>query len=246
MGKKNKSKFKKFFSLKRHLRRLNAKKLSSMIDLDFKSQKKSFIHSGNLKYTHGSSDNLALHFKNLEQEFSGKPELEFTHAKIIVLLRREYKTRKYFKIFIDLWEKETSFLLKNLSIRWLMSAADTFADFSEKDSEKAAAVACSCLVNTIKLQESEIFLSKRIDYDFDKGLMQKLEDEHRFALFDGLSVFKYGTDDTLRNMRWRIDKLANECLVGKILLEIFRRLQNHNSTYYRAKKLHYRNQTEWW
>jgi len=246
MGKKNKSKLAKFFSLKRHLRRRNANKLSSMINLDFKSQKKSLINSGNLRYTHGSSDNLTLHFENLKNEFTGKSELEYTHAKIIVLMRREYKTKKYFKIFLDLWEEETSFLLKNLNIRWLVSAADTFADFSEKDSEKAAAIACSCLVNTIKLQESEIFLSKRKEYSFDKTLLQKLENEERFALFDGLSVFKFGTDDTIRNMRWRIDKLAKRCLVGKILLEIFKRLQNHNSTYQRAKKLHYRNQTEWW
>lgn len=43
MGRKDKSKFEKWFSFSRHQRRSGAKKLSSQIDIDFKKQKKQLI-----------------------------------------------------------------------------------------------------------------------------------------------------------------------------------------------------------
>ena len=79
-----------------------------------------------------------------------------------------------------------------------------------------------------------------------KPVRQKLNNHQRFPLFDGLSVFKFGTDDTIRNMRWRLDRASKENVAGKILLEVFLRLQEFDTTYKRARKIHTRKQTRWW
>jgi len=74
----------------------------------------------------------------------------------------------------------------------------------------------------------------------------RLDNEERISLFDGTSVFKIGTDDTLRNMRWRIDKVAKINTTGEILLEIFLRLQEHETVFKRLKDRHKRSKTGWW
>ena len=245
--KKNKSTFLKFFSLSRHKRRAGAKALSGRIDTDFKSQSKRIILGNEIIYTHGSSNDIEKHFIDLKIEFSGQSELCYTHAKIIVLIRREFEVKNHFSLFEQLWTEESGFLLKNLNTRWLIAAADTFADYSNDNAVKGLSIACTCLLNTVKMQESERFITNaKSSCRDDQDKLDRLYSEERFALFDGISVFKFGTDDTLRNMRWRLDKAAKINITGKILLEVFKRLQKHDTIYKRTKNRHIRDKTSWW
>ena len=246
MGRRDKTRFEKWFSLSRHKRRSGAKELSDQITTDFLQQKKIIIDGSEVQYTHGSSNDLEEHFVSLRNEFVGQSELCFTHAKIIVLIRRDFEANRYFTIFEQLWKKEKDYLLKNLNTRWLISATDTFADFSDDDSVKSLSLACSCLLNTVKMQEPERFITNVQSCVTDKEKLKRLDNEERIPIFDGTSVFKFGTDDTLRNMRWRIDKAAQLNIAGKILLEIFLRLQEFDTIYKRSKERHVRNKTGWW
>ncbi|QKQ24397.1 hypothetical protein HUE58_04535 [Candidatus Ruthia endofausta] len=246
MGRKDKSKFEKWFSLNRHQRRLGAKNLSNQIDTDFRSQKNKLITDGKIIYTHGSPKSIEKHFNTLKNEFSGQSEFCYTHAKIIVLIRQDFESSKHFAIFKNLRYKETRFLLKNLNTRWLISATDTFADYSNDNALRGLSIACSCLLNTVKIQESERFITNTQNYKDDKEKIIRLDNEERIALFYGISVFKIGTNDTLRNMRWRIDKAAKINIVGQILLEVFLRLQKFDTIYKRLKNKHTRGKTGWW
>jgi len=246
MGRRDKTKFEKWFSLSRHQRRVGAKDLSSFISTDFKSQRKQIILGNEVVYTHGSSNSIEEHFKALKEEFTGKSKLCYTHAKIIVLIRREFEIDNHFKLFEQLWLEEKEHLLKNLNTRWLIAATDTFADYSNNDAIKSLSVACVCLLNTVKIQESERFITNAKNCKDDDKKISQLDNEERFSLFDGTSVFKFGTDDTLRNMRWRIDKVAKLNVAGEILLEIFKRLQKHDTIYKRTKGRHVRDKTGWW
>jgi len=96
------------------------------------------------------------------------------------------------------------------------------------------------------MQESERFITNAQDCLDNQEKIGKLDNGERFALFDGTSVFKFGTDDTLRNMRWRINKVAKLNIAGEILLEIFKRLQKYDTIYKRSKDRHTRNKTGWW
>jgi hypothetical protein len=246
MGRKDKTRFEKWFSLSRHKRRSGAIELSDQIATDFSQQKQIIIDGSEVQYTHGSSNNLEEHFIALRDEFVGQSELCFTHAKIIVLIRRDFEAKNYFTIFEQLWKEEKDYFLKNLNTRWLISATDTFADFSDNDTIKSLSVACSCLLNTVKMQESERFITNAHSFIDDKEKITKLDNEERISLFDGTSVFKFGTDDTLRNMRWRIDKVSQLNIAGEILLEIFLRLQQFDTIYKRSKDRHVRDKTGWW
>jgi len=246
MTRRDKTRFEKWFSFIRHKRRSGGIKLSNQITTDFFQQKKIIINGSEIKYTHGSSDNLEEHFIALRDEFVDQSELCYTHAKIIVLIRRDFEAKNHFTIFEKLWREEKDYLLKNLNTRWLISATDTFADFSDDDSVKSLSLACSCLLNTVKMQESERFITNAQSSITDKEKLNRLDNEERIPLFDGTSVFKFGTDDTLRNMRWRIDKGAQLNIAGEILLEIFLRLQQFDNIYKRSKERHQRDKTGWW
>ena len=246
MSRRDKTRFERWFSLSRHKRRSGAIVLSEKISSDFSRQKQITIDGDEIQYTHGSSNNLEEHFVTLRDEFIDQSELCYTHAKIIVLIRRDFESKKHFAIFENLWKEEKDYLLKHLNTRWLISAADTFADFSDDDSIKSLSVACSCLLNTVKMQESERFITNAHSFIDDKEKMTRLDNEERVPLFDGTSVFKIGTDDTLRNMRWRIDKVAKINIAGEILLEIFLRLQEHDTIFKRLKDRHSRSKTGWW
>ena len=235
MSRRDKTRFEQWFSLSRHKRRSGAKKLSQHIPTDFSRQKQIIIDGDEIQYTHGSSNNLEEHFVTLRDEFIDQSELCYTHAKIIVLIRRDFESKKHFAIFENLWKEEKDYLLKHLNTRWLISATDTFADLSDDNSIKSLSVACSCLLNTVKMQESERFITNAHSSIDDKEKMTRLDNEERISLFDGTSVFKVGTDDTLRNMRWRIDKVAKINIAGEILLEIFLRLQEHDTVFKRLR-----------
>lgn len=245
MGRRDKTKFEKWFSFSRHKRRFGAKLKSNDIPTDFKNQKKIIINSGKKKYTHGSANDISVHFSALKSEFSGQSYLCWTHAKIIVLIRREFKSDEHFLLFEKLWKEEKKFLLKSLNTRWLISAADTFFDYSPDNTTRALSIACSCLVNTIKLQETERYITNCTNKNDDDERVDKILSD-RLSLFDGTSAFTVGTDDTIRNMRWRLDKIATTSITGEILLEIFSRLQSHNTVYSRFKDRHKRSKTGWW
>jgi hypothetical protein len=245
MGRRNKSRLEKWFSFSRHKRRAGAKNLRSTVHDDYETQKTIIITGDTPTYTHGSAHSAEEHFFVLEKEFAGQSQLCYTHAKLIVLLRREHDVKNTFASFCHLWEEEKSYLLKELNTRWLVAAADSFADHSDDIGTQAAAIACSCLINTIKLQETERFLSNAEKNSDDEEKIKFLQD-NRLALFDGTSGFAVGTDDTLRNMRWRIDKLAKDTTTGQILQAIFLRLQVHDNVYSRFKNRHTRQRTGWW
>ena len=88
--------------------------------------------------------------------------------------------------------------------------------------------------------------SSIISIEVDRKKIMRLDNEERVLLFDGTSIFKIGTDDTLRNMRWRIDKVAKINIAGEILLEIFLRLQEHDTVFKRLRDRHSRSKTGWW
>ena len=245
--KKDKSNFEKWFSFSRHQRRSGAKRVSSLISTDFKSQKKQII-SGDSAITplYGSAKSLDGHLESLRKVFVGQSELCYTHAKIIVLLRREFKVEKHFKLLEQLWQEESKFLLKNLNFHWLLSASARFAENSNDKMVSSLGIATTCLQVSVRLAESERFLTNSMQCEDDKERQARLDSGERIELFEDMPVFKFGTDDTIRFLRWQLDKAAKFHVAGEILLEVFKRLQEIDTVYKRTKDRHVRNRTSWW
>lgn len=248
MVKRRRTKFENWFSFNQHKKRFGAKALQRELNqVDYSQLKETIISGTEVKYTYGSDKNLKTHINALLKEFSGQSELLHYHATLIVFIRREVDLKTNFLLFEQLWKNETSYLLNHLNSRWLVAAADTFADHSQNAENRAYAIACNCLMNTIKLIETERYLQKSENHTDDHQRYLQLTQE-RVALFDGLSAFAIGTDDTLRNMRWRMSKHSSNTYCYNILHELFIRVQSEqkDNIFSRFRKRHTRKKTAWW
>jgi hypothetical protein len=241
---RKKTAFERYFSLNWHRKRLGgAKHIHSSVD--FSEMKVALIDGDAPMQTRGSAKSLDAHLENLKREFAGQPELLWHHAKLIVLLRRGVETDKVFAQFTELWEQEGALLCKALNLRWLVSATDSFADHARDGETRTLATLVSLLVNTIKIYETERVLAEGAPASLSPAKIAQVQDE-LVPLFSGLSCFTVGTDDTLRNMRWRLDPLMEKGPVGLILKTVFDRLQVEDTAYARLRALHHRERTGWW
>lgn len=246
--KKPRSKIQNLLSLNYHRKRFGGSAIEySTCDHDWQTMKSQTIHGDTIAYTHGADKNLQNHLNSLKNEFVGAPELNYHHALLIVLIRRGVNAQDNFKQFERLWNQEHQFLTTSLNTRWLTSACDTFIDHSQDEHLKALLMNAVILINTIKLQESERFLTKSSENLPNDERLHYLQ-QSRLSLFDGVSGFAVGTDDTLRNMRWRLDKLCQSHPLGIIVTTVFDRLQQPDSdtVYSRFRQAHSREKTSWW
>jgi len=212
---------------------------------DLTTLKNSIIQGSKKIYTHGSSNNLSEHLESLRDEFIGDSELCYVVARTIVLIRRESQTKENYKTLETLLMKEGDFLLRNLNLRWLISISDTISEHSSCSESRALALCATILGNTVKIYETERYLEKNNHSKEDPERLRILQSE-RVPLMGGMSGFCIGTDDTLRNMRFRMNTVCEGNPIGKLLLEIFTRIQYEDTGYGRLKKRHTRSRTSWW
>ena len=250
MPPRQKSKFEQWFSFSRHKRRFGAGKINDYLNQsNIDDLKNTLIEGDDIVYTYGSANDLNEHIDNLKKEFVGQSALAHYHATLIVLIRRNVDIQKNYQTFKALWLNEKEFLLQHLNTRWLISACDTFIDLDDDFVLKNLMMNAALLINTIKLQETENLLYNINFNELFENADKKAELQSvRVPLFDGTQAMAVGTDDTLRNMRWRLDKLCQSHELGDIVIEIFDRLQSdeNNNVYSRSKKRHTRERTRWW
>jgi hypothetical protein len=185
---------------------------------------------------------LPGYLKLVEQEFFGQPEILLVHAKLIVLIRRNYRTEECFALFQRLWDEQSKILLAKLNVRWLLSANDTFLDLSTDNEERLIAGWSVILANTVKLSETErLYQSNTCDPERFAAVKHKTEE-----LFDGMRSFWIGREDTLHNMRRRLETNSRNTPTNLIFWELFARMQEHDTVYSRFRDLHEKPRTRWW
>lgn len=188
-------------------------------------------------YETQSFDNLYEHLRYLQLEFIAQSELSFYHTLLIVLLRRGYQTPITFGLFEALWQAHASVLFEQLSLRWLVSAADTFIDYSDSPVRRAILLNVVSLINTLKVYETTQFLlTDNPKPDATKAKM--LYAEHK-GLYDGLTFFRLGSDDSLAQMKTRYQSFASQdAFATEFLLTIFRRLHDNPTAFALIKDYH--------
>lgn len=234
----------RFLSLNQHRKRWGARKHGTS-DKTFSEIKNTIIVNDVAGQTRGSEKSVDQHLTNLRREFSGQSELLWYHAKLIVLIRREFQTSAQYAQFRKLWDQEGTFLRQNLNIRWLISACDTFAEHDADPNIRSVAMMTSLSANIVKIHESERFITQSQTLPVDPSQVATLQ-EKLVPLFEGMSCFTVGTDDTLRNMVWRLQSFMEVEPTGLILEEVWKRLQNEDSVFNRMRNLHRREKTRWW
>ena len=126
---------------------------------------------------------------------------------------------------------------------------DTFIDHDPDIVVRSILLNAVVLINTIKLYETERFLletdgQQSDDYDEERVTTAKAD---CFNLLDELPSFRIGVDDTLRNMRWRLDDVGKaQPFAYNILLNVFDRVNTRGSAYTRFRERHEKQRNAWW
>jgi hypothetical protein len=184
------------------------------------------------------------HCLTLQHEFNGRTRFEFLHAVLIVMIRRRMQLQPALDLFFHMWESETDFLCRHLSLRWLISACDTVCDHPRQPEEATIAIASSMMVNTIKLYETERRMlasteetSQRIDAIC----------ERHFPLFDGLMTFRLKRGDVVKNLVQRIKQA--HAIDGRFPARLFftaaDRVLNGDTVFERFRRVHIREESMW-
>ncbi|GAA0320094.1 hypothetical protein GCM10009129_17240 [Psychrobacter aestuarii] len=219
---------------------------------------KTFADMKAVTITHAMCDDAALtdrprtkalpaHIDNLRHQFIGSSELCFYHAVLVVLLRRHYQPEQTFAAFESLWKTQSDYLLDTLSLRWLVSACDSFVDYSACPVRAATLMNVATLINTLKVYETQRYLyALPADAPLCPKRTASLYQTH-LPLYEGLTLFRIGTDDTLKNMRQRYQRFqARDELAGRMLLGVFDRLHHADSAFVTMQSLHQDDKSAWW
>lgn len=243
MVRRQKSRLERFLSLNQHRKRWGAGR-HAVADPDLAAMRERIVEAGDPAQTRGAEKSLDAHLANLRREFSGQPELLFHHARLIVLIRREFRQAETLAQFFALWAAEAEFLCARLNLRWLVSAADTFADHGRGEG-RAVAMMASLLANCVKVGESDRYIRGAEGLEPRPERIATLQTD-LVPLFGGMSVFTAGTDDTLRNMVWRLEPFFATGPEGRILKTVYDRMQVEDTAFARLRALHRRDRTGWW
>jgi hypothetical protein len=180
---------------------------------------------------------------SLDRRIEENPEDCFTGYKycniaLNAALRRGINTQTTWKSFTALWRDYGTKLLNELSLRWLVSNADSLGDYGESAAQKAVAILAVGLANTIKLVETERRLTDTTNEVF---VTDRLKDNR---LFDQMTAFDVGSGDLMVNMWKRFEETSKlDALSGSILLEVLKRLTTYDTTYSRLLRFRSKLQT---
>mgnify|MGYP007044697788 FL=1 len=87
--------------------------------------------------------------------FLGQPELWALHALCIAILRRRSPPPQARTLFLRIWTEQGDTLARDLPVRWLISAATTFADHGESMDQRLGGQGLMMLFDLVKLHDSE-------------------------------------------------------------------------------------------
>ena len=237
-------------------KRLGAKQIfGTYSDKSYEDMKNTILDEADLDWERYEDKvrikDLYGHLNKVKKEFIGQSELCFYHALLIILLRRGYEIKDTFAEFENLWYSETDYLLNHLSLRWIISACDTFVDFSASLSDNPARAGvlmnAVTLVNTLKVYETQNFLTNEKGEQVIIPKQAEKFKQNDQPLYAGLTHFRIGSDDTLKHMRQRYENFGGiDELATRILLAVFDKLQNLNTAFAFLKSLHTDDKSQWW
>lgn len=198
--------------------------------------KEKLIETNNsLKTLHGRRKIIDEHLKELQNEFKGQAEINYIHASLICKIRRKVQPYENGKKFLKLWNSHNDFLCETLDLRWLLSACETFHDITESQKIKDLAKLISLLVNTVKLYETERFLSDSSHLKIKKTR----QPTGLHIISEGITTFRLG-GDALLNLSERLCQeiiLSGESMsFNKLTSEIQKRLLTGDFVFARILK----------
>jgi hypothetical protein len=155
---------------------------------------------------------------------------------LIINLRRKKDTVKNWEIFKSIVFTKIDQICLELDTRWLVSIADTFADYGN-DIEKRNAMFISVVANFEKLWATNLLM---YDIAKNKDKLYELKRNKIIPLWDGMYSFNINRGDMAPNLFARIalimkDTPELECIFNMVIKRI---VANENTTLGNLSKYH--------
>ena len=135
----------------------------------------------------------------LRQQIPQGNEALILHALVISILRRDDPPQAAIDLFQHLWSELGAELLKEMPVRWMISAATTFAEHGSTPDQRSCGLGISILFDLIKLHESERRLVAQ-----PEDISTTNAPKDRFDLPFNLTPYSYGHGDLDRKMLVRL------------------------------------------
>ncbi|MBE1284831.1 MAG: hypothetical protein GJ676_16085 [Rhodobacteraceae bacterium] len=146
-------------------------------------------------------------FHELQVEFQGQSELWAVHAMAIAVLRRRDPPEDVRQLFLRIWREKGQDLARDLPVRWLISAATTFADHGDTFEQRSGGMGLSLLFDLIKLHDSERRVSGRSN---DRAFPRVRGRPRNHPLAFGMEPYSLKKGDLDRIMLARLWRLCEE------------------------------------
>lgn len=140
----------------------------------------------------------------LQHEFQGQAEIHHLHALLIAISRRDAPPQTAVTLFHRIWAEHGTHFVKLIPVRWMISAATTFADVGQTGDQRAAGMALSILFDMIKLHDSE----RRISGQPGRTPFRASEGRKRFPVALNMDPYSFKGGDLDRIMLARIWQLC--------------------------------------
>lgn len=145
-------------------------------------------------------------YQSLLEEFRGQSELYAVHAMCISILRRDAPPPEAVALFHRIWREQGAKLARDLPVRWLISAAATFADHGDNADLRAGGMGLYMLFDLIKLHDSERRVSaRRNDRPFKANADRPFRDDLAFGM-EAYSLSRGDLDRTMLARLWQISE----------------------------------------
>jgi len=179
-------------------------------------------------------------YHKLLPEFSRQSWLSFLLACSIAAVRRSGGNSSALSLFFRIMNQYGAEMAGSLSLRWLISVCDTFADWGETPQQRAIGFAGSSIGNAVKLYETELRI-----YHPSRSWPPKKKFGHGGVMFDGLETFYPQKGDTLDNLLQRAFDISQlDQKSGGFLLEILARIMLNKTAMSRMEALKGTEETE--
>lgn len=179
----------------------------------------------------GKRSNIIKQALMLRKIFARRTEIELLHGLVISYLRRDTPhTAKAWQLFRRIWEEHGAFMAETVSVRWLISALQTFHDHSTLPNERVAGAAGFLYGNMIKIYETEHHALKRDAPPTYKGYKNKS--------VSSMFGFKPGDDILININAFVLDAAKNGGAAGPALMRLLQVIAESKTIFQRTDALH--------
>jgi hypothetical protein len=177
----------------------------------------------------------------LQKDLAGQSELALLHALLIAILRRRDPPDGVNRLYFRIWREQGAFLAEHLSMRWMISAATTFADHGETTDQRVLGMGLSIAFDMIKIHDSE----RRLTGQPGRKPFDRTRGWRRTPLAFDLNAYSLKGGDLDRNMLARLWALSEKDPVIKPLAQamLTRAMQDRRSIFGRMQRIKLRNDT---